>query len=941
MIWNFKIRVTKSAICKLFEFARNSMYSSSMAIEFARVQFISRGKGHSVVAASAYRSAQRIQDEKLGITHDYERKQGVVHNEVMLPEDANNAFTDCGVLWNAVEEFENRKNSQLARELVIALPSDESVSDEDRLELTRRFVSHHFIQYGLAAQISIHEPHDGSNNIHAHILVTTRRLRGNSFDKKKARDLLPEVRGGQVIKEDKIWKDYWREMQDAYFQEKGLGIEVDPTGIISEIHIGKNAHYNLNQTDNEKILENKAIKKQAKEIVLTNPEKLLQKLTSNESVFSEIDLFKTIHRYTDSQEEYDTALKAVQACENLIALGNNVKGRECFTTKEMFELECGLQESAYQLKKKKTFKVGQRYADKVVSKNGLSDEQVRAVKDIVHGDNISIVVGHAGTGKSYAMKTANEIWAGCGYDVIGLCFAKKAATNLELESNIKSRTIHSFLYGIEKNKININKNTILVVDEAGMVNALLLKGVLAKAKEVKAKVVLVGDPKQLQPIGPGGPFRAFTESIGFAELSNIRRQKVEWQKQASLDFAAQRTSKAFAQYDKNKKVALKETSNDAFAKIATNYVEDKQQGKDTAILAAKNTEVDALNAAVRSVLKQSGKIGEERSFETQKGEKYFSVGDRVILLKNDSKLGVSNGDIGKVVGVEKNKLEIKLGNKQKNISVSASQYNHISHGYATTVYKAQGSTFDRAHVYLGNWGWNKQTAYVAFTRHREDLSIYASKEDFANHNAIANKMNRSGLKDSVLDFPLAFAKRRGLVSKELEKFCVKKIKEKMTAIFNSVQSKAQECGLIGKKTHKNANSAEYEKTESNLLIQTGERKRVVVITDTIESAKVISKLNPDKTVWVASCAINAEAVFKGFRVKPDIMLVSTKDNQQGWVQENTKNASNYVRKIAHLHETQSLKKLVSLQGEAALKQRMRQAKSIQASSKMEAELSLH
>jgi len=349
-----------------------------------------------------------------------------------------------------------------------------------------------------------------------------------------------------------------------------------------------------------------------------------------------------------------------------------------------------------------------------------------------------------------------------------------------------------------------------------------------------------------------------------------------------------------------------------------------------------------LNAAVRMVFKQSGEIGEERSFETQKGEKYFSVGDRVIFLKNDSQLGVSNGDIGKVVGAKKNKLEIKLGNKQKNISVSASEYNNISHGYATTVYKAQGSTFDKAHVYLGNWGWNKQTAYVAFTRHREDLNIYASKEDFANHNAISNKMNRSGLKDSVLDFPLAFAKRRGLVSEALDKSCIKKITKKMVNILTGVQqTKAQESGLISEKSQQNATRAEQETKESPLLVQTGERKRIVVITDTIESAKVISKLNPDKTVWVASCAINAEAVFKNFKVKPDIMLVSTKDNQQGWVQENTKNASMHVRRIAHLHEKQNLQKIVSQQGEAELKQRMRKAKSIQASSKMEAELSIH
>lgn len=179
-----------------------------MPIEFARVQFISRGKGLSVVAAAAYRGAEKIYDERLGVHHDYERKRGVVYNEVLLPEGACQSLKCPNALWNLVEQVENRKNSQLAREIILALPADETVSDEDRVELTRRFVNQHFVSLGLAAQISIHEPHGNSNNIHAHILVTTRRVLGNGFEKKKARDLHPEVRGGRIIKEDRIWKDF-------------------------------------------------------------------------------------------------------------------------------------------------------------------------------------------------------------------------------------------------------------------------------------------------------------------------------------------------------------------------------------------------------------------------------------------------------------------------------------------------------------------------------------------------------------------------------------------------------------------------------------------------------------------------------------------------------------------------------------------------------------
>src|SRR5690606_30922339 len=121
---------------------------------------------------------------------------------------------------------------------------------------------------------------------------------------------------------------------------------------------------------------------------------------------------------------------------------------------------------------------------------------------------------------------------------------------------------------------------------------------------------------------------------------------------------------------------------------------------------------------------------------------------------------------------------------------------------------------------------------------------------------------------------------------------------------NNVQSKSQENGLINEKPNQKATRAN-QKQELPLLVQVGERKRVVVITDTIENAKIISELNPDKTVWVATHPIKGEVVFKGFRVKPDVMLVSTKENQHEWVQENIKNASKHVRRIAHLYEPQS------------------------------------
>lgn len=714
-------------------------------------------------------------------------------------------------------------------------------------------------------------------------------------------------------------------------------MEVDPAGIISQVHLGKDA-YNAHSAQNHKIEENNFRNKKAQEITASNPNLLLELLTLNESVFSENTLYKTIHRYTHTKEEFDSALQSVLRSKELVSLGINDMGKACFTTKKMFKLETGLQELAHKLKKQKFCKVGQRFVEKKLLNSSLSDEQKQAVRHIVHGQNISAIIGNAGAGKSYTMKVANEIWTGCDYEVLGLSFSKKAAINLEQESGIQSRTIHSFLYGIREGRISLNKNSILVLDEAGMVSAPLLNEVLREAKTAKAKLVLVGDPKQLQPIGPGAPFRAITESIGFAELGEVRRQKIAWQKQASLEFAAQNTNKAFDRYVEAECVQIEEKTSDAFAKIANQYVNEVRGNKNTVILAAKNSEVDELNLAVRQQLKQEKILGKENSYLTHKGEKSFAVGDSVMFLKNDPSLGVSNSDIGKVIAVDHNSLDIKLNNKKSKILIHPHQYNHISHGYAMTVHKSQGSTYDKAHVYMGDWGWNKQTAYVAFTRHREDLHIYTSKESFKCIKSMSQQLSRSGLKDSVLDFPYSFAKRRGLVTESLMKNCAKHLTEKLHSLAEGIKSKANQFGLKSKNLSKDLDRGATNDLE---LVQRGTKKRLVIIADNIDDAKAVAGLSPDHSVWVSRGKINAKDIFKGYRARPDVMFVSRNENYQQYLQSNVDSASQKARKITFIHEPSGLKKLVAQQGKMSLVSRLKKAKVLSLSKSQDLGLSIH
>jgi len=141
-----------------------------MAIYHCSIKIISRGKGKSAVAAAAYRAGQTITNHYDGATHDYTRKRGVVHAEILLPSNAPAMYSDRAILWNAVERIEKAKNSQLAREIQLALPKELSLSQNK--ELVRDYVKQHFVAQGMCADIAIHDT--GNGNPHAHIMLTMR-----------------------------------------------------------------------------------------------------------------------------------------------------------------------------------------------------------------------------------------------------------------------------------------------------------------------------------------------------------------------------------------------------------------------------------------------------------------------------------------------------------------------------------------------------------------------------------------------------------------------------------------------------------------------------------------------------------------------------------------------------------------------------------------------
>lgn len=235
-----------------------------MAIYHLSIKIISRGKGKSAVAASAYRSGEKIKNEYDGIVHDFTRKGGIAYTEILLPQNAPEEFSNRSVLWNSVEKIEKSKNSQLAREIEIALPKE--LDREKQIELVREYVKENFVKVGMCADIALHDKNDG--NPHAHILLTMRPLNEDTtWGAKSKKEYILDENGEKVklkngnYKTKKInavdwneqdkaehWRKAWADITNKYLEENSIQEKVDHRsyerqGIeqIPTIHLGVSA----------------------------------------------------------------------------------------------------------------------------------------------------------------------------------------------------------------------------------------------------------------------------------------------------------------------------------------------------------------------------------------------------------------------------------------------------------------------------------------------------------------------------------------------------------------------------------------------------------------------------------------------------------------------------------------------------------------------------
>jgi conjugative relaxase-like TrwC/TraI family protein len=364
-----------------------------------------------------------------------------------------------------------------------------------------------------------------------------------------------------------------------------------------------------------------------------------------------------------------------------------------------------------------------------VSASTLGEDQAAAVLAIASaGDRVTVMVGRAGTGKTHTLGTVRSIYEAAGWDVIGLAPSARAARELEDGAGIRSTTLARHL--VEQR--TITATTLVVVDEAAMAGTRDLAAIVDQATAIGAKVLLVGDDRQLPEVAHGGAFRAAEATLGerVVELTINRRQRHEWERQALDQLRAGDVPTAFAAYRDHGRVILADDPADIHGIALADWLDARSTGADVLLLAGTRSEARLLNRHARALLTDHGLL--DRTGEIEFVGRRFVTGDEVVLRRNHpgqhlitgEPFSVDNGMRGVVTSVSPDHMTLRITSDEEVVlERSYLERGWVDHAYANTIHTSQGSTSDEV-MLVGPAGLYREGAYVAMSRGRERARIY-------------------------------------------------------------------------------------------------------------------------------------------------------------------------------------------------------------------------
>jgi conjugative relaxase-like TrwC/TraI family protein len=437
-------------------------------------------------------------------------------------------------------------------------------------------------------------------------------------------------------------------------------------------------------------------------------------------------------------------------------LAEHAAGERRYTTSELLQVEQRLIAAAVDRAREQTAVASHTAVREALAAHPtIAGEQVAMVRDVCQdGAGVAMVVGKAGTGKTFTLGVARHAWQLDGYRVLGAAPTGIATVCLGAEGFEEVATVDRLLAELDAAASGgrrgpgqdgrgqgddaslLDARTVLVVDEAGMLGSRKLARLLDHAQHAGAKVVLVGDDRQLAAIEAGGGFRGLRLRLGASVLSENRRQVETWEREAVEHIRNGDPDLALAAYRAHGRMVAAETPGQLKQTLVGEWWRCFQQGERVAILAHRRCEVDQLNTACQQLRDHAGQLGSER---LQVGDRAFAVGDLVVCGKNALRsLGVANATRGRITALDVEQRTITLQLEDgKQVTLARAYLEErprwwtrgnphrrtLDLGYATTGHRSQGVTLDRALVRVVG-AEDNSWLYVAATRAAKETTFF-------------------------------------------------------------------------------------------------------------------------------------------------------------------------------------------------------------------------
>lgn len=480
-----------------------------------------------------------------------------------------------------------------------------------------------------------------------------------------------------------------------------------------------------------------------------DPELAIRALTLTRSTFTERELADLFGSDDQGQEALAKALgTSALVYAGAEQVGTTADGaplyQERFTSRELLAAEQRLERNAAALHTSTGPRLNSDAVAKAISTKTLDreggDEQQRMLQALAgtQGDPAGLVLvqGKPGTGKSYVVGALREAAAASGVRVVGAAIAGKAAAALGADAQIETYTVAKVIRELETGRLDL-EGAILVVDEAGMADTRSLDSLLQAARAAGVgRVALIGDTRQLRPVGPGAPFGRLQETYGAIDLSNIQRQSEEWQRAISMRMASGRRTDlkaGISSYTQAGRVREHATRADAYDGVLAAWDTSRREAPNASrlVIAYRLADVDALNSRMRESLRAQGLLGADHTIIDSTGAEHrFAVGDQVLFTHPDDDLKVRNGTLGRVLAIREGRLHVRLDDG-RTLALDASQHApRLVHAFASTVHRAQGATADHVLVYAST-NFTAETSFVALTRHRKSVELHYDRQEFA------------------------------------------------------------------------------------------------------------------------------------------------------------------------------------------------------------------